>query len=79
MADIRITLHEDGSLEVKTHCEKGEEESSLDEIRELLDDIADVGDFFILPPKPDDPNYGKHRKKKDVKGSEDEKQRGEGY
>jgi hypothetical protein len=60
MADVRITLHEDGSLEVKTHCERGEEETSLDEIRELLDEIADVGDFVIMPPKPDD-KYAKHK------------------
>ncbi len=63
MADIRITLHEDGSLEVKTHCEKGEEETSLDEIRELLNEIADVGDFVIMPPKPDD-KYAKHKTEK---------------
>ena len=54
MAQIKITLNEDGTLEFKTECEVGEEDISLEDIREYLKDIADIRVIERLPPKPPD-------------------------
>ena len=51
MAKIEITINEDGTLNIKTECEVGEEETSLEEIREMFDGIAEVRDIIRDPPK----------------------------
>jgi hypothetical protein len=54
MPRIFITINEDGTLSVKTECEVGEEETSLEEIREMFRDIADVREIIRDPPKQPD-------------------------
>lgn len=54
MPQIFITINEDGTLAVKTECEVGEEETSLEEIREMFKGIAEVREIIRDPPKQPD-------------------------
>jgi|GEM_PF-3108056 len=57
MADIYITINEDGSISIKDECAPGQEQQSMDEIRELLKDLADVGEIEHLPATKEKPRY----------------------
>lgn len=57
MADIYITINEDGSISIKDECAPGQEQQSMEEIRDLLKDLADVGDIEHLPPTREKPRY----------------------
>ena len=71
MPQIFITLNEDGTLSVKTECEVGEEETSLEEIREMFDGIADVREIIRDPPKQPD-RYQSYKEDDSSDVSEDE-------
>ena len=71
MPRIFITINEDGTLSVKTECEVGEEETSLEEIREMFRDIADVREIIRDPPKQPD-RYQSYRDEDTSDVSEDE-------
>lgn len=64
--DVLIEIDEDGKILIKDECEVGKEQESMDEIRELLKDLADVGEIEHLPPTKEKPRYegvGKGKKK----------------
>ena len=71
MPQIFITLNEDGTLSVKTECEVGAEETSLEEIREMFDGIADVREIIRDPPKQPD-RYQSYKEDDSSDVSEDE-------
>ena len=74
MSEIRIQIDENGKLSIKNECKIGEEEQSLEEIRELMKELADVDEIVHLPPREDDPNRyeGMGTKKKMKKDSKDQ-------
>jgi|TARA_B100001564_G_C20665641_1_gene683609 hypothetical protein len=64
--DVLIEIDEDGKILIKDECEVGKEQESMDEIREMLKDLADVGQIEHLPPSKEKPRYegvGKDKKK----------------
>lgn len=64
--DILIEIDENGKLTIKDECEVGKEQESMDEIRELLRDLADVDEIEHMPPAKEKPRYegvGKKSKK----------------
>jgi len=71
MPQIFITINEDGTLSVKTECEVGEEETSIEEIREMFKDIAEVREIIRDPPKQPD-GYQSYTEDNKFDVSEDE-------
>lgn len=71
MAEIQITINEDGTLSIKTECEIGEEETSLEEIREMFEGIAEVRDIIRDPPRQPD-RFQSYRKKDYSDSKEDD-------
>ena len=66
--DVLIEIDEDGKILIKDECEVGKEQESMDEIREMLKDLADVGQIEHLPPSKEKPRYeGVGKKKKKTK------------
>lgn len=62
--DVIIEVDEDGKLFIKDECATGKEQESMDEIRSLLKDLADVTEIEHLPPsKEKDRLEGTKRKK----------------
>ena len=64
--DILIEIDENGKLSIKDECEVGKEQESMDEIRELLKELADVDEIEHMPPGKEKPRYesiGKNTKK----------------
>jgi hypothetical protein len=73
LSEIRIQIDENGKLSIKNECKAGEEEQSLQEIRELMEGLADVDEIIHLPPREDEPNRyeGMGTKLKKNKGIDD--------
>ena len=74
MSEIRIQIDENGKLSIKNECKVGEEEQSLEEIRELMEELADVDQITHLPPREDEPHRyeGMGSKQKKKKKSKDQ-------
>ena len=79
MADIYITINEDGSISIKDECAPGQEQQSMED-RDLLKDLADVVTLSTFPTRE---NRGRGRplqKKQDervrVRGTVDERAMG---
>ena len=77
--DVLIEISDDGKITIKDECEIGKEQESLDEIREMLKDLADVDEIIHLPPTKEKPryegvgkgkNFGKSEKKQRLKRGE---------
>lgn len=64
--DVLIEIDEDGKIRIKDECEVGKEKESMDEIREMLKELADVGQIEHLPPTKEKPRYEGVGKKKKV-------------
>lgn len=72
--DILIEIDEHGKLTIKDECEVGKEQESMDEIRELLKELADVDEIEHMPPAKEKPRYeGVGKKTKKI--NQQEKQR----
>ena len=66
MSEIRIHIDEEGKLSIKNECEVGEEEQSLEEIRKLMEELADVDEIIHLPARESEPQrYHTFKKKKE--------------
>lgn len=72
--DILIEIDENGKLTIKDECEVGKEQESMDEIRELLRDLADVDEIEHMPPAKEKPRY-EGVGKKSTKTGQKKKQR----
>ena len=67
MVEIRLDLDENGKISVKTECLVGDEESDLEAVRKLLEELADVTEIDHLPGKKPPTNYEGHKSKSSVK------------
>lgn len=72
--DILIEIDENGKLSIKDECEVGKEQESMDEIRELLKELADVDEIEHMPPAKEKPRY-EGVGKKTKKSNQNQKQR----
>ena len=55
--DILIEIDENGKLTIKDECEIGKEQESMDEIRNLLKELADVDEIEHIPATKEKPRY----------------------
>lgn len=55
--DVLIEIDEDGKITIKDECEIGKEKESMDEIREMLKELADVDEITHLPPTKEKPRH----------------------
>jgi len=67
MVEIRLDLDENGKISVKTECFVGDEESDLEAVRKLLEELADVTEIDHLPAKKPPTNYEGHKTKSSAK------------
>lgn len=72
--DILIEIDEDGKLFIKDECAPGKEQESMDEIRELLKELADVDEIEHIPPNKEKPRYEGVGRKPNVKKKQRDQQ-----